>query len=115
MDDKRLERLGEEAERIAGSRAQVLWLQEAYRAVYRALQVPVPLLEVLQRRAFDWASPEVHSVFPPSLVPLWSDESGTITGEWRHWFVERDPVIVEHYGLTAGGARHVTLELNSAI
>lgn len=111
MDDKRLDYLVEAAERIAGSRAPMLWLPEIYDAVYRALLVPVPVLEVLQRRVFDWASLEVRSLFPPCLVPLWSSDSGIVVGEWRHWFVKRDSVIVEHYGLTSAGAQHMTLEL----
>ena len=43
-------------------------------------------------------APAKWYVFPPALVPIWSDISEPwYIGYWKHWFVDRDPTFVQTY------------------
>jgi hypothetical protein len=47
---------------------------------------------------FNLEAPARWYVFPPALIPLWSDGSWpTYIGYWKHWFVEREPCFVKMY------------------
>jgi hypothetical protein len=54
-------------------------------------QIPPP-----QALCFD--APTGWYVFPPALIPLWSNGSSPYyIGYWRHWFVRREPCFVLMY------------------
>jgi hypothetical protein len=42
-------------------------------------------------------APTSWYVFPPALIPIWSDGSPCYIGYWRHWFVRREPCFVHMY------------------
>ena len=55
-------------------------------------------------------APAEWYVFPPALLPIWSDGSWpTYIGYWKHWFVDREPTFVKMYvgsdGMTVEIAR----------
>src|SRR5450631_4411003 len=41
-------------------------------------------------------APAEWYVFPPAMIPIWSNGSGpSYIGYWKHWFLDRAPVFVE--------------------
>jgi len=53
-----------------------------------SIRPPLPELE----------SPAAWYVFPPVLIPMWSDGSSpSYIGYWKHWFLDREPSFVRMY------------------
>jgi hypothetical protein len=49
----------------------------------------------LPGQAVGMDGPAKWHVFPPALIPIWSEESGNETwGYWKHWFVDRPGTFV---------------------
>ena len=73
-----------------------------YSELLRALGLPTPLISCAEGEirppGLFLDAPAEWYVFPPALIPLWSDGSSpSYIGYWKHWFLKRGPSFVEMY------------------
>ena len=85
-----------------------------YARLIRALNMPNVLSEVasgdLRLSVFDDDDDIKIWLFPPALIPLWGTSAGSIYGIWKHWFLDRETIFVEHLGETMFGDSRMTME-----
>lgn len=72
----------------------------SYADVLQALDLPSPVVRCadgsVQPPHITMRAPAEWYVFPPVLIPIWSDTAGpSYIGYWRHWFLDREPTYVE--------------------
>jgi hypothetical protein len=73
-----------------------------YSDLLRTLGLPTPLIScaegLIRPPGLFLEAPAEWYVFPPALIPIWSDGSSpSYIGYWKHWFLDRAPVFVDMY------------------
>ncbi len=71
---------------------------DEYRRLFRFLQLPKTAVDIAARNIplpIYTESPFDTYGFVPALLPLWSGESPSYTGYWKHWFGSRQMTLVE--------------------